>query len=268
MMKPLLGALVALNLGLLAANLGLLDPWLGDGQREPGRQARQVNPELVALRPVAAASAAASALAASGPSGSVAAAPQCLQSLALDAAGQQAAQQALRAAGVADGAWSLLPAAPLTPHLIVMGPYAERDQLDKKLAQVKRRNVPVAELKAGPELPAGVLPGLVLGTERHESEAAAEAALDALNKRGVRSARVVALSPVPRAQLRLPAVEAALQARLLALPGGLWQACAAATAPAASAASAAVAAASVPPTAAASTSGSAAGSAPASAARR
>lgn len=267
MMKPVLGALVALNLGLLAANLGLLNPWLGDGQREPDRQARQVNPELVSLKPIALAASAASAAstasaaapASSGPSGSVSAAPVCLQTGPLDAAAQQTVLQAARAAGLAEGAWSLRPAQPLTPHLIVMGPYAERDQLDKKMAQVRRRNVPVAELKASPDLPAGVLPALVLGNARHADEASAEAALEALNKRGVRSARVLALTPVPQAQLRLAAVDAALQARLLALPGTPWQLCAAATSaasgtPGASSASAA----SAPPAASAPAAGSAA----------
>ena len=75
------------------------------------------------------------------------------------------------------------------------------------------------ELKDAPALQ----PGLVLG--RHPSADAAEAALASLAQRGVRTARVVTAParPSTAVRLRLPAADAALQARLagLRLPGGL-----------------------------------------------
>lgn len=234
MLKALLIALLAANLGLLAANAGWLERWTGDNQREPARLERQVNPELVNLKAVSAASAAALRAAVTA-SAAPSAPPMCLLTDPLDAAGQQLASAAARAAGVAESEWQRAPAAPLTRHLLVMGPFAEREQIDRKIAQVRRRNVPVSELQADAGLPAGVLPGLMIGAVAHDSEAAAEAALDALNKRGVRTARVIALNPVPRAVLRMPALDSARAAKLLEAPQSPWVACPVAGAASASA---------------------------------
>jgi hypothetical protein len=252
---------------LLGAFQGLL-PAGNPPEREPERLARQIRPEAVRLTPggpvaapagagpaaTGASSAANPAASAAGPTPAPASAPPsglaaaagpalapaagaaataaagplaCLQAGPYDTAQLAQAGRVMRAAGLADGVWQSVALPPARSWLVVMGPYPERQQLTRKEAELRRRNVEFTTLAASPELPAGVAPGLSLG--RYDTEAAAEAALDRLAARGVRSARVVERAPVGnRALLRVPAADAAQQAVLgqLALPAGLrWGAC-------------------------------------------
>lgn len=258
MLRALVALLLVANGLLLAALLGAFQGLLppdNPPEREPERLARQIRPDAVqltpsgpatartgasagptaagalsagasaasvggpALAPVTA-TAAAAATAASGP-------PACLQAGPYDPAQLAQAGRVMRAAGLADGAWQSIALPPARSWLVVMGPYPERQQLTRKEAELRRRNVEFTTLAASPELPAGVAPGLSLG--RYDTEAAADAALARLAARGVRSARVVERTPVTdRALLRVLAADAAQQAVLgqLALPGGLrWSAC-------------------------------------------
>lgn len=194
-----------------------------------------------AVAPLAAASAAAPGAGASAPAAVAAPAAgplACLQAGPFDAAQLAQAARVMRAAGLVESAWQSVPMAPARAWMVVMGPYADRTQMTRKEAELRRRNVEFSVLTPGPELPAGSTPGLSLG--RHDSESAADGALNRLAARGVRSARVIELAPVAgRALLRVPAADAAQQATLaqLALPAALrWAPCpvaaAAATAPA------------------------------------
>lgn len=156
-----------------------------------------------------------------GPSPAVsAAAPAiaCLEAGPFDSASTAAAERSLREAGVPAGTWVRSGAAPANAYLVYMGRYADAAALDRKRDELRQLAVPAYPVEAS----SGLQPGLSLG--RHASADAAEAAMAALAQRGVRTARVVAVagSPAAGALVRLPAADAALQARVagLRLPGG------------------------------------------------
>ena len=93
-----------------------------------------------------------------------------------------------------------------------MGRFANRDALLAKQAELARIKVANEELRS----PAELAPGLSLG--RFDERAAADRALDALNNRGIRTAKVVQLAPpVATHVLRVDKAEPALVAQLVAL---------------------------------------------------
>jgi len=205
------------------------------GSAAPGATASAPGAAAAASGASPGASAAAPGTGASAPAAGLAAvaAPPvgplaCLQAGPFDAAQLAQAARVMRAAGLVESAWQSVPMAPARAWMVVMGPYADRTQMVRKEAELRRRNVEFSVLTPGAELPAGSTPGLALS--RHESESAADAALKRLAARGVRSARVIELAPVAgRALLRVPAADTAQQATLaqLALPAALrWAPCA------------------------------------------
>jgi len=169
----------------------------------------------------------ASAAATAGTSQPAAVAGVCLQTSPLTAVQAARLEAALREANWAPEGWRRTALPATTRYLLLMGPYASDELMARKQRELARRKVAWTELSPSPDLPAGLTPGLSLG--RHDSEAAAEAALRRLNDRGVRSARVVSLPPVAgQAQLRLDAVSPAQQAKLARLPlpaNASWQSC-------------------------------------------
>lgn len=277
MLRALIALLLVVNGLLLAGLLGVFDGVLAasPGDREPERLRRQIRPEAVQLTPGGPSSGPAAALGSSAAASGVAspvsgaasgmagpalpAAPvasalpgasataasssapagplACWQAGPFDAGQLAQAGRVMRAAGFPDSTWQNVAMPPARSWLVVMGPYPDRNQLARKELELRRRNVDFSVLGAGPEVPAGVAGSLALG--RYDSEAAAEAGLDRLAARGVRSARVVELAPAAGlALLRVPAADAAQQASLaqLALPAGLrWAPCPAAPNGAASA---------------------------------
>ena len=129
----------------------------------------------------------------------------CLQAGALDEAQAEAWRRAARALPL--GSWQLERSTVPARWMVYMGRFADTNVLAQKRAELKSRNV--AFDKPG----AALEPGLSLG--RFASEEAAQRALTNLSNQGVRTARVV----VERAEtstylLRLPLVDAALQAQL------------------------------------------------------
>lgn len=136
--------------------------------------------------------------------------PQCLvagpftekQATAVHAAVSQALQT---------GDW-VLERVPQAPRWIVyMGRYPDQDTLARKKAELRVRRI-AFEAVLNPALE----PGLSLGS--YPSQAAAFGALSALADRGVRTARVLQDQPDTRElQLRLPAVDQAMQAKLAPL---------------------------------------------------
>jgi hypothetical protein len=229
MLRALVVVLVLANAGFWAWRQGWLEPLHGvigarpEGEREPERLARQVNPQAVQLVPGEAASvparAASAAESASAPGGtptvsSAASTPaEPAPTLCLEA-GPFAAPE-LRAAEAALG--TVLPAGSWTQRSlstawwVAMGPFTEVDQLQKKRAELRRRGINPDTTPAV----AGASPVLVIS--RHESRAAAESALAAWSERGVRSARVVNAT-VPQHALRVAQADAATQGTLTALP--------------------------------------------------
>jgi hypothetical protein len=214
--------LMLLNMGYLAWGQGWLLPYgLGPtSQREPQRLARQIHPEAVHI--VSAADLARSS------SDGKAATLECLKSEVLDAE-QIGKLRALLQDTLPVQAWTLdeftLPAR----WIVYMGKYANAAEVEKKHAELTRLGV-VGERPRNPAL----APGIALGA--FELQVQADAALKTLSDRGVRTARVVQdLPPVQGFRLRLPAVDAALKAKLTAvqaaLPGQVLQPCAVPTAP-------------------------------------
>jgi hypothetical protein len=98
--------------------------------------------------------------------------------------------------------------------LIYMGRFPDREALQQKKTELKRfRELVFEEVRGAPELE----PGLVFG--RHDNRASADTELTKLSERGVRSARVVALSPpVAVHTLRIARADDSLKAQLLTLP--------------------------------------------------
>lgn len=129
----------------------------------------------------------------------------CLQAGALDEAQAEAWRRAARV--LPQGSWQLERSTVPARWMVYMGRFADNNVLAQKRAELKARKV--AFDKPG----AALEPGLSLG--RFSSEEAAQRALTNLSNQGVRTARVV----VERAEtstylLRLPLVDAALQAQL------------------------------------------------------
>lgn len=122
------------------------------------------------------------------------------------------AEQALRAAALPAGSWTVLKSERPGSYMIYMGRYADQAMLERKLAQLQRRKVEAKPMTGRPELQ----PGLVLG--RFEDKAAADSALAQLATRGVHTGRVVTLSPsVTLATVRVPAADAPLREQLSGL---------------------------------------------------
>ena len=229
-MRFLVAALLVANLLFYAWSQGWLDAAVGmraQGEREPERLARQVRPELIRTLPPAAAASAADA-AASGPAGPTA----CLQAGPFAPAEIAAAEAALPAAAAGrvasqrserPGSW-----------LVYMGRFAGAEGVRQKEEELGRIHVSYEELTEPPEL----APGLVLG--RYASRAEAEAALERLAQRGVRTGRVTPLAaPGAVHTLRVEQADAALQAQLMALAAPPFAAHRFAPCPPAAAASAA-----------------------------
>ena len=172
-------------------------------QREPQRLAQQIRPEaLVVLSEQEAAQAMA---AVSAPRSTT-----CLLSGAIDE-GQAEVVRRVARASLPESAWTLDGQATPERWIIYMGKYANVAELDKKRAQLANLQLTFQQL-VKPEL----APGLSLGA--YPSQAAAETALEALTRRGVRTARVLQELPSGMAyRLRLPAVDESMQKPLAAL---------------------------------------------------
>lgn len=218
-----------LVLALLLANtlyFAWSQGWLGLGggpaaAREPWRVQQQVRPDRVRVLPpdtvvpappvvAPALPASAAASAAQGAASGADAVLACFESAPLAPAGLDAAEQALATVLPARG-WIRASRELPSPHAVVIGPLA-RDALPKKREELTRLRVSFEELRL-PGNEGGA--GLSLG--RYESAAAAQAALEGLAQRGVRTARVLALrEPGSETRLRIenatPAQAEALRA--------------------------------------------------------
>ncbi|HET9823433.1 MAG TPA: SPOR domain-containing protein [Burkholderiaceae bacterium] len=214
MLRWLVVALVAANLGYWAWSAGWLNGPLGWGpaaQREPDRLAQQINPQaLRVLGPGEAAAALAAASAARQTSA------QCLEAGPFTASALEGAEQAL-ASLLPERGWIRASRELGAQFGVVIGPLVGRDAVQKKEAELKALRVAYEEAR----LPGEREPALVLA--RFDARSAAEAELDNLAKRGVRTARVAATREAGvEWRLRLDNASPALAAQLraLSLPGG------------------------------------------------
>lgn len=203
-LRRLVLLLLAANLAWLAWAQGWLLPWgLGpEQQTEPQRLARELQAQN--LRVLTAAEAARLAeLSASAP------VRQCLTTSPLDDAAVAGLRRTLAAWPA--GSWSLDTAVEAGRWIIYMGKYPDARALERKRAELRGRGV-VFEAVSNPALE----PGLSLGG--FPSRDAANAQLEVLTARGVRTARVVLERPELRGlALRLPAVDDTLRPRLAEL---------------------------------------------------
>jgi hypothetical protein len=137
-------------------------------------------------------------------------APECLQAGPFEDRQAVELRRKLETAGLPAGSWTL-EAAPVTPvrWLVYMGKYAHPDMVQKKRAELAYLGIKPLPLD-NPELE----PGLSLGA--FDTQEQALAALQAFNRRGIRTARVLPerSAPAPQHWLRLPAADEALRARL------------------------------------------------------
>jgi len=176
MLRLLVLTLLLLNGMVFAWYQGWLLPygWGPATQREPQRMAQQIRPEALKLVKEA----------------DVAAPPPvavCLQTVALDAAEAEALRSVLQNALPGD-AWTMDALTTPSQWLVYMGKFANAADVTKKRAQLAGLG-----LKFYPLGNAAFEPGLSLGS--HPSKEQAEAALEALKLRGVRTARVLEDAP-------------------------------------------------------------------------
>lgn len=207
--------LLLANAGFWAWRQGWLEPLHGvivarpDGEREPERLARQVQPDAIRLVPAEAGSAPRRPPPPPPPSPEASApavpATACLEAGPY-AAGEVAAVETLVKTALPSGGWVVRDLSP--PWWVAMGPYPDTEQLQKKRDELGRRGIT-------PEQPAGTTRLLVLS--RHDSRATADAELASLSDRGVRTARVMAATPAPQRALRVAQADAGQQAALAAL---------------------------------------------------
>lgn len=220
MLRLLVLLLVLLN-GVYAAWSGGWLRGLGYGpaqQTEPQRLTQQIKPEAVRLltAPEMRELEQAARSSASKP-------PECLQAGLFDAAQSERLRVALAEAGWPANAWEMESGVTPARWIVYMGKFPSPDILGKKRAELLALN-----LKPVPLTNPALQPGLSLGG--YDSQEAAQAALQALVGRGVRSAKVVVERPEAQGQwLRLLAVDDAnrpLLADLKPLLGNaVWRNC-------------------------------------------
>ena len=232
MLRTLALVLLLANALLLAALTGVFDGAAPKGEREPERLQRQHQPGLVRILGPQAASAALAAASAQAAAASSAQALACLEAGPFSATDADAAERTLREAGLTSGAWQVQRQDDPGAFMIYMGRYADREMLQRKLAELKRLKIDGEDLRGAPELQ----PGISLG--RFDDQASANAAMAQMAQRGLRTARVITLRQAQsQTVLRVPAADATLRARLAGLqlpsgPGFLPCAAAAAATPA------------------------------------
>jgi hypothetical protein len=171
-------------------------------QTEPQRLRQQIKPETLRITPAGEARAFDSSAATSAAK----AAPECLQAGVFEDAQAASLRQTLEPWPA--GSWSLEPTVEPARWIVYMGKYVTLENLSRKKAELRQIGVSF-EAPANPALE----PGLSLGS--FVTEAAANAQLEALAQRGIRTARVVQDRPEVRGLLlKLPAVDESLRARL------------------------------------------------------
>lgn len=217
MLRALVVLLLLANLAFFAWTQGWLTGITGvgpEGERDPERLKRQVHPEVIRILPPGSVPASAPAETTSAAATTVAVA--CLESGPYSATELPAAEGVLKASLPAGASWAVQDIERPGVWLIYMGKYANREALEKKVAELKRFDVSSEPVRSSPELE----PGLSLG--RFDNRAQADARLADLSKLGVRTARVINITPpAPAHTLRFTQADAGLQRTLASLKGKL-----------------------------------------------
>jgi hypothetical protein len=238
MLRLLVLLLLLANGAYFAWSKGLLEPYglTPASQSEPQRLEQQIRPEAIRIlsTPGAASASAAPAVSASSllntdtsttatttttattstsPAASATLASalsspaECLQ-VGLFNEEQTAVLRERLQSVLPAGSWVLVSSVEPARWMVYMGKYSNAEAVAKKRAQLRQLRVPFEALN-NPALE----PGLSLGTFASQPDANAE--LDRITKRGVRTAKVVQQQLEVRGQkLRLPAVSADLRPKL------------------------------------------------------
>jgi hypothetical protein len=235
MLRAVVLLLLVANLAFFAWAKGWLAPLAAaprQGEREPERLNSQVRPDAVLVLSPAAANAATSAATAATAAATAAAAAsepapalavatpaattgQCLEAGPFAPTEATAATAALAQVGLPAGSWSRVDGAPpVAPWMVYAGRFADAAARRARQQGWEKAGLKTQAIDSPPELS----PGLSLA--RHSSRESAEAALAGLSADVRQVARIVNLPAA--AYLRAPAADAALAARLLALPAP-WQ---------------------------------------------
>jgi hypothetical protein len=208
MLRLLVLALVLANGVYFAWSQGLLRElgFAPVNQSEPQRLAQQLRPEsLRVLKPEEV-----RRLDAAPPTPTPASPvnpPECLQAGLFDASQADALRGKL-SASLPLGAWQIEPVVEPARWIVYMGKYPTAQALAKKRSELASLNLKFEPL-TNPSLEFGVSLGL------HQTQAAANTALANLNRRGVRTARVVQeRAEVRGSLLKIPAADDAVKARL------------------------------------------------------
>lgn len=207
MLRTLALALLLANAGYFAWSQGLLAAYgfKPARQAEPERLARQIRPDALQLLTPAAPARLAVPAAPAQPAGTA-----CLQAGLFTERQARLLRPRLQA-GLPRGSWSLDSSGESSRWIIYMGRYISQDAMSRKRLKLEQLGL-AFQPPASPLLN----PGLSLGSFASRTEA--QDALDAMGQRGLRSARIVLERPeLPGLWLRLPAADAAMQARLEAL---------------------------------------------------
>jgi hypothetical protein len=221
-MRGLLAALVAANVLVLAWSLNWLPFFSPPREREPERVQRQVQPEAVQLITPSAASAALQAAAAQRTPGGAAApasaaaadagATVCLEAGPFAAPEVAAAERALRDLKLQGLEWTQQRSERGGSYIVYHGKFADNAALARRRADLQRQQINAEPVVSSPDLE----PGLSFG--RHDTRAAADAALAQLQQQGVRPSRVVTITfPVVVTLLRVERANGPLAARLTQL---------------------------------------------------
>jgi hypothetical protein len=208
--------LLLLNAGYWAWGEGWLLPY-GFGpvpQREPQRLAQQIHPQAITILS-----------AAEGQPPPVVVPPEptvCLQSELMSEAQADTVRSLLLASWPPES-WLFQEVATPARWIVYMGKYASQAELARRRAALD-----YLELRTEPLSTAALAPGLSLGAYPTQSQA--NAALQVLRRRGVKTAKVVQEQPAGQSfRLRLPILDSALQAQLpelrAALPNGALESC-------------------------------------------
>jgi hypothetical protein len=210
MLRALVVLLLFANLAFFAWTQGWLTGLTGispEGDRDPERLKRQLRPEVIRVLPPDAVPASAPTEQNTGIAGSATTA--CLESGPYSATELPAAEGVLKAALPAGTSWAVQTQDRPGVWLVYMGKYANREALDKKVAELKAFGVQPEPVRSSPELE----PGLSLG--RYENRTQADERLAELGRRGVRTARVVNIAPPAQTHsLRFAQADSGLQQTL------------------------------------------------------
>ncbi len=191
------GAYFAWSRGHLAV-LGLAPV----SQSEPARLQAQIKPEALRLL----GSSEIRRIESTPTAPAAAKAPECLQSALLNEKLAQAVRTA--AEGLPNGSWVMDSTEEPARWIVYMGKYTAPDLLAKKKAELRQLGVDYES----PQI-SSLEPGISLGGHPTQAEATRE--LVDLNRRGVRTAKVLQEKPPVKGQvLRLPVVDDALRGQL------------------------------------------------------